>query len=418
MQTPLAVYIGRRFSSVRSKNMLIGVISILSITGLSLGVAILITVLSVMNGFDRELQSRILAMVPHITMSSTRNEQLQDRTVWAEVETNLANVGGVTGSAPYLQLEGMLLANGKSKGIVLNGVDPTAEKKLSIIEDFVLSGTFENLQDRSYQLLIGEALANFLGVSVGDRVTLVSTDVPITPLGEFTRQKRFTVGGVFRVGSQLDTGLAIAHIADAQRVYRLGNTIHGLRLQVDDLFNVSDISRRIRTQVTDDYMISDWTREYGNIYENIRLSKTLVGFLLTLLVAVAAFNIVVSLVMVVREKQGDIAILRTMGTSFGSIRNIFLVQGFSVGLIGTFFGLLLGILLSLTISDVIAWLERALDIQFLSADIYPVNYLPAQIQTGDLILVCALSLFLTMLATLLPAHSAARVDPANALRFE
>jgi lipoprotein-releasing system permease protein len=398
--------------------MLIGVISILSITGLSLGVAILITVLSVMNGFDRELQSRILAMVPHITMSSTRNEQLQDRTVWAEVETNLANVGGVTGSAPYLQLEGMLLANGKSKGIVLNGVDPTAEKKLSIIEDFVLSGTFENLQDRSYQLLIGEALANFLGVSVGDRVTLVSTDVPITPLGEFTRQKRFTVGGVFRVGSQLDTGLAIAHIADAQRVYRLGNTIHGLRLQVDDLFNVSDISRRIRTQVTDDYMISDWTREYGNIYENIRLSKTLVGFLLTLLVAVAAFNIVVSLVMVVREKQGDIAILRTMGTSFGSIRNIFLVQGFSVGLIGTFFGLLLGILLSLTISDVIAWLERALDIQFLSADIYPVNYLPAQIQTGDLILVCALSLFLTMLATLLPAHSAARVDPANALRFE
>jgi len=418
MQIPLAIYIGRRFSSVRSKNMLIGVISLLSITGLSLGVAILITVLSVMNGFDRELQNKILAMVPHITMSSTRNEQLQDRTVWAEVETALANVEGVTGSAPFLQLEGMLLANGKSKGIILNGVDPTAEKKLSIIEDFVLTGTFENLQDRSYQLLIGEALANVLGVSVGDRVTLVSTVVPITPLGEFTRQKQFTVGGIFRVGSQLDTGLAIAHIADAQRVYRLGTTIHGLRLQVDDLFNVSDISRRIRTEITDDFIVSDWTREYGSIYENIRLSKTLVGFLLTLLVAVAAFNIVVSLVMVVREKQGDIAILRTMGTSFGSIRNIFLVQGFSVGLIGTFFGLLLGILLSLTISDIIAWLERALDIQFLSADIYPVNYLPAQIQTGDLILVCGLSLFLTMLATLLPADFAARVDPANALRFE
>jgi lipoprotein-releasing system permease protein len=418
MQTPLAVYIGRRFSSVRSKNMLIGVISLLSITGLSLGVAILITVLSVMNGFDRELQNRILAMVPHITMSSTRNEELRDRAVWAELETALTDVEGVTGSAPYLQLEGMLLANGKSKGIVLNGVDPVAEKDISIIEDFVLAGTFENLQDRSYQLLIGESLADVLGVSVGDRVTLVSTVVPITPLGEFTRQKRFTVGGIFRVGSQLDGGLAIAHIADAQRVYRLGNAIHGLRLQVDDLFNVNDISRRIRTQITDDFIVSDWTREYGNIYENIRLSKTLVGFLLTLLVAVAAFNIVVSLVMVVREKQGDIAILRTMGTSYGSIRNIFLVQGFSVGLIGTFFGLLLGILFSLTVSDVIAWLERALDIQFLSADIYPVNYLPSQIQTADLVLVCGLSLFLTMLATLLPAHSAARVDPANALRFE
>lgn len=418
MQTPLAVYIGRRFSSVRSKNMLIGVISLLSITGLSLGVAILITVLSVMNGFDRELQNRILALVPHITMSSTRNEALQDRAAWAAIENELADVDGVTHSAPFLQLEGMLLANGKSKGIVLNGVDPVAEKNVSIIEGFVTTGDFESLQDRSYQILVGETLATTLGVSIGDRVTLVSTVVPITPFGEFTRQKPFTVGGIFRVGSQLDTGLAIAHIADAQRVYRLGNAIHGLRLQVDDLFNVNDISRRIRTQVTDDLFVSDWTRDYGNIYENIRLSKTLVGFLLTLLVAVAAFNIVVSLVMVVREKQGDIAILRTMGTSFGNIRNIFLVQGFSVGLMGTFFGLLLGILFSLTVSDVIAWLERALDIQFLSADIYPVNYLPAQIQIGDIILVCGLTLFLTMLATLLPAYSAARVDPANALRFE
>ena len=418
MQTPLAVYIGRRFSSVRSKNMLIGVISLLSITGLSLGVAILITVLSVMNGFDRELQNRILALVPHITMSSTRNEALQDRAAWAAIENELADVDGVTHSAPFLQLEGMLLANGKSKGIVLNGVDPVAEKNVSIIEGFVTTGDFESLQDRSYQILVGETLATTLGVSIGDKVTLVSTVVPITPFGEFTRQKPFTVGGIFRVGSQLDTGLAIAHIADAQRVYRLGNAIHGLRLQVDDLFNVNDISRRIRTQVTDDLFVSDWTRDYGNIYENIRLSKTLVGFLLTLLVAVAAFNIVVSLVMVVREKQGDIAILRTMGTSFGNIRNIFLVQGFSVGLMGTFFGLLLGILFSLTVSDVIAWLERALDIQFLSADIYPVNYLPAQIQIGDIILVCGLTLFLTMLATLLPAYSAARVDPANALRFE
>ena len=418
MQTPLAVYIGRRFSSVRSKNMLIGVISLLSITGLSLGVAILITVLSVMNGFDRELQNRILAMVPHITMSSTRNEELQDREAWAEIENDLADVVGVTGSAPFLQLEGMLLANGKSKGIVLNGVDPVAEKNVSIIEDFVTVGDFESLQDRSYQILVGETLATTLGVSIGDRVTLVSTVVPITPFGEFTRQKPFTVGGIFRVGSQLDTGLAIAHIADAQRVYRLGNAVHGLRLQVDDLFNVNDISRRIRTQVTDDLFVSDWTRDYGNIYENIRLSKTLVGFLLTLLVAVAAFNIVVSLVMVVREKQGDIAILRTMGASFGNIRNIFLVQGFSVGLMGTSFGLLLGILFSLTVSDVIAWLERTLDIQFLSADIYPVNYLPAQIQIGDIILVCGFTLFLTMLATLLPAYSAARVDPANALRFE
>ncbi len=418
MQTPLAVYIGKRFASVRSRHFLTGVISLLSVVGLSLGVAILITVLSVMNGFDRELRERVLGIVPHITMQSSRSDFLLDRNTWAEIQTGIQSISGVTGSAPYLQVQGMLLANGKSKGIVLNGIDPEAERDISSIDDFLIDGEYQNLEDRSYSILIGDALADLLGVNVGDRLTLVSTVVPITPLGEFIRQKQFTVGGIFRVGSQLDSGLAIAHMADVQRVYRLGDAIQGLRLQVDDLFDVNTISQDIRSNVSDNFQISNWTWDYGNIYENIRLSKTLVGLLLSLLIAVAAFNVVVSLVMIVKEKEGDIAILRAMGASLENIRNIFLVQGFSIGIMGTGAGLFLGLFFALTVSDIVTLLEKVAGIEFLSADIYPVNYLPSQIEFADVFLVCCVSLLLTVLATLLPARSAALVDPAEALRYE
>lgn len=418
MQTPLAVYIGKRFASVRSRHFLTGVISLLSVVGLSLGVAILITVLSVMNGFDRELRERVLGIVPHITMQSSRSDFLLDRNTWAEIQTGIQSISGVTGSAPYLQVQGMLLANGKSKGIVLNGIDPEAERDISSIDDFLIDGEYHNLEDRSYSILIGDALADLLGVNVGDRLTLVSTVVPITPLGEFIRQKQFTVGGIFRVGSQLDSGLAIAHMADVQRVYRLGDAIQGLRLQVDDLFDVNRISQDIRSNVSDNFQISNWTWDYGNIYENIRLSKTLVGLLLSLLIAVAAFNVVVSLVMIVKEKEGDIAILSAMGASLENIRNIFLVQGFSIGIMGTGAGLFLGLFFALTVSDIVTLLEKVAGIKFLSADIYPVNYLPSQIEFADVFLVCCVSLLLTVLATLLPARSAALVDPAEALRYE
>jgi len=418
MKSPLALYIGKRYASIRSRNQLIGFISLLSILGLSLGVAILITVLSVINGFDRELQNRILAMVPHITMYSGRSDALLTSDDWSVMAAALEGTDHITGTSPFLQVEGMLVANGTSKGIVLSGVDPVAEQDISIIEEFITEGSFNGLDDRSYNMLIGAELAATLNVQPGDRVTLVSTVVPITPLGEFTRKKQFTVSGIFQVGSQLDAGLAVAHVSDVQRVYRLGDAIHGLRIQVDDLFDVNAISDDIRQNISDDFMLSNWTWDYGNIYENIRLSKSLVGFLLSLLVSVAAFNVVVSLVMVVKEKRGDIAILRTMGTSLGSIRNIFLVQGLGIGLMGTGIGLVLGIIFSLTVSDIVSWLESAVDMQFLSADIYPVNYLPSQLQANDLIVVSIIALSLTILATLLPASAAARIDPAEVLRYE
>ncbi len=418
MRKLVALYIGSRYASLRSRNFLVGFISLLTVGGLALGVAILVTVLSVMNGFDREMQQRILGLVPHLTVTTPRLNFLRSEAEWKDTRAIIDNTPGVLGTAPYMQLQGMLLANGHSKGVLLNGVDPVQEAKVSIINNFMQSGSLDALQDKSYHIAIGANLARQLGVKAGDAVTLVSTVVPLTPMGEFTRQKTFTVAAIFSVGSQLDSNLALVNLGDAQRVYRLTNQLHGYRIRTDNLFGVAELTTRLRAAVMMELNYDDWTRSYGNIYENIRMSKALVGLLLSLLVAVAAFNVIVSLMMVVREKQGDIAILRTMGTATATIRNIFLVQGLVIGLIGTGCGVVIGVLLSLSIGDIVAALQAMTGVQFLSADIYPVNYLPSQVQLGDVLLVSALALVLSLLATLYPAARAARTRPAEILRYE
>lgn len=418
MPKSTALYIGSRYASLRSRNMLVGFISLLSVLGLALGVAVLITVLSVMNGFDRELQQRILALVPHITVTSARNEYLLSEDEWQPMVDTIRATEGVRAVAPWMQLQGMLLANGTTKGILLNGVDPAQEEQVSIISRFMTSGSLDALLPGEYGIVIGTGLADVLGVELGDRVTLVSTYVPITPMGEFPRKRAFVVQGIFDVGSQLDSNLALVHLADAQRLYRLDNRIQGYRIQTTDLFEAYAITEALRLSLPEGLSFSDWTYNYGNIYENIRVSKTLVGLLLTLLVGVAAFNVIVSLIMVVRDKQGDIAILRTMGTPLGTIRRIFLVQGFIIGLIGTVLGVVLGIGFALIAGDLVAGLETLFGTHFLSSDIYPVNYLPTEIRAIDVVLVSALALLLSLLATLYPAARAAGVRPAEILRYE
>jgi lipoprotein-releasing system permease protein len=413
-----ALFIGSRYASMRSPNLLVSFISILTVLGLALGVGVLITVLSVMNGFDRELQQRVLALIPHMTVTTSRNVPLRNTDGWIDDLQLMLSNPRVTGAAPYLQLQGMLLANGHSSGILLHGIDPELETRTSIIDDFMAQGSLDTLAEGAYGIVLGSNLARTLEVGVGDSVNLVSTVVPITPLGEFTRQRRFTVMGIFTVGSQLDSNLAYVHMADAQRLYRIGDRIHGYRLQTTDLFAVFDIASNLRQSLSGEVSVNDWSRDYGGMYENIRVSKTLVGLLLSLLVGVAAFNVIVSLVMVVRDKQGAIAILRTMGTSLGTIRRIFLVQGFLIGLIGTGAGLVLGLVLTWSAAPLVDWIQALTGIEFLSSDIYPVNYLPTQIRIDDLVLVCALALLLSLLATLYPAARAARIRPAEILRFE
>jgi lipoprotein-releasing system permease protein len=418
MARAVALYLGGRYASMRSRNALVGFISLLTVSGLALGVAVLITVLSVMNGFDRELQQRVLGLVPHLTVTTPRLNALQTEAEWQPLRELIDRTPGVTGTAPFLQLQGMLLAHGHSKGILLNGVDPPQESAVSIINNFMQQGSLNELADREYRIALGSNLAEELEVGIGDRVTLVSTVVSITPMGEMTHSKPFTVAAIFGVGSQLDSNLALVHMADAQRLYRLGNDIHGFRVQTQNLFDVSQLTETLRASLPVELSYDDWTRSYGNIYENIRMSKTLVGLLLSLLVAVAAFNVVVSLIMVVRDKQGDIAILRTMGTGTHTIRNTFLIQGLIIGLIGTGAGVCIGVLLSLAIGDIVDAVQSLTGVQFLSADIYPVNYLPSQVQVDDVILVSVLALGLSLLATIYPATRAARTRPAEILRYE
>ncbi len=413
-----SVFIGRRYASIRSDNLLVGFISRLSVLGLSLSVAVLIIVFSVMNGFDRELRERILALVPHDTMTTRANEALMNQDQWQVIQSAVNSHPGVNASAPLIQLQGMLLANGSSRGIILNGVEPDAESSVSILPEFITAGSFASLAAGEYSILIGSGIAEYLQLEVGDELTLVSSYLSITPLGEFPRQRSFTVGGIFTIGSQLDNNLALVHMNDAQLLYRLGGSIHGLRIQLHDLFNSSKVIRELQNTVAGDYMYNNWTFDYGNIYDNIQLSKSMVGLLLFFLIAVAAFNVVVSLFMVVKDKQPDIAILRTMGTSFGSIRNIFLVQGFIIALVGTFSGLLLGIIGSIYVSNIFSWVEGLLGMELLSAEVYPINYLPSQLLISDLFVVCTISIVLSLLATSYPAYSAARVDPAQTLRYE
>lgn len=415
----LSTFIGLRYGSIRSSELHTSFISRLSIIGLTLGVAILIMVLSVINGFDRELREKILALLPHMTVSTVQDYPLMSQSEWQPVMDELLQVPGISGVAPQVSLQGMVLGNNKSKGVAVSGINPEFEQSVSILDRYISGGSLDQLQAGEFKILIGSTLAKELNAQIGDKIMLVSSQMSSPLMGFTPRRKNFTVAGIFTIGSQLDSSLVYLNIEDAQRLYRLrNNNIHGLRIQLDDLFAVSQTGTKIRPLLPDPSRISYWTREYGYIYDNIKLSKTLVGLLLLLLVAVAAFNVVVSLVMIVRDKQGDIAILRTMGCSEKQIRNIFFVQGGVIGFMGTGAGLILGIVCALTVSDAFVWLQNMLGMELLSADVYAVNYLPSQLLFRDCLGVALVSFLLCLLATIYPAMAAARVKPAEALRHE
>jgi len=413
MLKSLPITIGLRYTGAKRRNHFISFISGISMAGLTLGVAVLILVLSVMNGFDRELRQRILGMVPHAALYAPDG---MDN--WRELAEEVKQKPGIVAAAPFVQIQGMMSHKGGVQGVMVNGIEPEWEQTVSILPNFIKKGDFFSLEERKYRIILGDLLARKLGVTLGDKITLIMPEASLTPAGLMPRLKRFTVSGIFSVGAELDASFAYIHMADAAKMARMRSEASGLRLQTEDLFKAPKIAWDLIFELDANLNASDWTRTHGNLFQAIKMEKTMIGLLLLIIVAVAAFNIVSTLVMVVTDKQGDIAIMRTLGMSPSSIMAVFMVQGFVIGLVGIVLGTGLGILFALTVTDVVAWVERLLDIQFLNANVYFISYLPSQLLWSDVAVVTISGLLMSFLATLYPAYRASRIQPAEALRYD
>ncbi|WP_296268609.1 lipoprotein-releasing ABC transporter permease subunit [Pseudomonas sp. UBA6562] len=415
MFRPLFVFIGTRYTRAKRRNHFVSFISLTSMIGLALGVVVMIVVLSVMNGFDHEMRTRVLGMIPHATLESS-----QPIDNWPAVAERVKQNPQVLEVAPFTQMQGLLTHDGKVQKVLLNGVDPTLERKVSIIDRFTLQGGLDKLAPGEWGIMIGDKAAAKLGVGIGDKLTFVAPEVSITPAGMFPRMKRFTVVGTFHVGAgEIDGYLGLTNISDLSRLHRWkADQVQGLRLKFDDLFEAPRMAYDIAQHLDGEFYSRDWTRTHGNLYQAIRMEKSMIGLLLLLIVAVAAFNIISTLVMVVNDKRGDIAILRTLGATPRQIMAIFMVQGTVIGVVGTLIGAAVGILAALNVSAAIAGIERLIGHKFLNADVYFIDYLPSQILPQDVWMICGAALALSFLATLYPAWRAARTQPAEALRYE
>jgi lipoprotein-releasing system permease protein len=414
MFRPLSIYIGARYTRAKRRNHFVSFISLTSMIGLALGVLVMIVVLSVMNGFDHEMRTKVLGMVPHATVESS--QPIDD---WRSMATSMQQHPQVLAAAPFVQMQGLLTYNGKVQKVLINGIDPGEERKVSIIGDYFKQGSLDDLVAGEFGIVIGNIAAAKLGVGVGDKVTFVAPEITVTPAGMFPRLKRFTVKGIFHVGAgELDGFVAMANVQDLARLHRWKPTqVQGIRLKFADLFQAPKVAWQLAARLSDDFYARDWTRTQGNLYQAIQMEKTMIGLLLLLIVAVAAFNIISTLVMVVTDKKADIAILRTLGATPGQIMAIFMVQGTVIGVVGTLLGALLGCLMALNISSWIAAVERLSGHKILDAA-YFIDYIPSQLQLNDVLLVCSAALLLSFLATLYPAWRASRTQPAEALRYE
>lgn len=416
MFKPISLYIGLRYTKARRSNHFISFIALVSMIGLTLGVAVLITVLSVMNGFDRELKNRILGMVPQAMVASN-----QIMTDWQSTAKEIEQAPHVKGVAPFTQLQGMLAAYGQVSGIVVTGIDPQYEKNVSIIQDYMYAGSIDELKTGEFGIVIGKKMADDLGLGLNDQVTLVLPEASPSAAGVMPRFKRFKIVGIFNVGAEVDGMLGYIALNDAAALLRLPDGAQGIRMKLDDIFLAPTVSQQmveqLRAKTDRYYYASDWTATHGSLFNAIQLEKTLVGLLLCLIVLVAAFNIVSSLVMVVTDKKSDIAILRTLGASPSTITRIFMVQGTVIGVIGTVAGAILGVILALSVSDIVGFVVKAMGATSLM-DAYFIQYLPSYLKWQDVAIIVSASLSLSFLATIYPARRASKIQPAEALRYE
>ncbi|MCL7745142.1 lipoprotein-releasing ABC transporter permease subunit [Guyparkeria hydrothermalis] len=407
--------IGLRYTRAKRRNRFVSFISATSIIGITLGVTALIVVISVMNGFQDELRERILGMTAHVTVSQ-QGGSLSD---WPSVVDRVDRNPAVQAAAPYIQSEGMLSAGSAVSGAIIRGIRPELEKPVTDIGSHMKQGALEDLAPGEFGIVLGSALARSLGVGVGDKLMLISADVAVTPVGGMLRQRRFTVAGLFEVGMyEYDRGTAMIHLADAQALFRSGESVSGVRLKLDDIFSAPAVARDLNHRLGAPYVAQDWTRSNSNFFRAIQIERTVMFIILSLIVAVAAFNIVSTLVMLVTDKQGDIAILRTLGASPASIMMIFIITGVVIGLIGTLVGVGVGVLIAENIDVIVPWIENAVGIQFMPADVYYISEVPSRLEWNDVGLIGLMAFALSFLATLYPAWRASRVQPAQALRYE
>lgn len=415
MFRPLSIFIGSRYTRAKRRNHFISFISLTSMIGLSLGVLAMIMVLSVMNGFQREMSDRILGMVPHAVIAGN-GQPLDD---WQPLAERVIGSPEVLGAAPVTQLEGMLSYKGTMQPIEINGIDPAAEDQVSILGSKMVAGRLDDLQPGEAGVIVGLMTARRFGLKLGDKLTLIVPELSDAPGGITPRMQRLNVVGVFKVGAELDGSLAMIHRADAAQILRWEpHQVEGVRLKLKDLYRAPQVTSQLIATLGDGYRGEDWSRTQGSLFSAMKMEKTMIGLLLLLIVAVAAFNIIATLIMVVADKRADIAILRTLGATPRQIMTIFMVQGSIIGLTGTVIGTVLGVLGALNVSTLVGWLERVSGQHIFSSDVYFINTLPSELRLEDVLLVTLAALILSFLATLYPAWRAAQTQPAEALRYE
>ncbi|MDA0910519.1 MAG: lipoprotein-releasing ABC transporter permease subunit [Proteobacteria bacterium] len=416
MYRPLPLFIGLRYLRAKKKNQFISIISAISFIGIALGVAVLITVMSVMNGFDEQIKDRILMMVAPVKVYQAGGKLYN----WENLAQTLEQKDKrISGAAPIIEGQGMLSANATNAFAAIQGIDPKYEGSVVPIAEHMQKGILSSLQSGKFNIILGKYLADSLGVKVGDKITLIVPQANLTPAGMIPRLKQFKVSGIFSVSYQYDSYYALVNINDAAKLFQMGNSVSALQLGVKDIYQAPFLKETLNTQILPDFcMARDWTDENKSFFQALQMEKTMMFFILMLIIAVAIFNLLSSLVMVVTDKRSDIAIMRTLGMSSRQIIMTFIIQGLAIGVIGTIIGILLGIVLSVNATEIVNWIQVVFHVQFLSPSVYQIDFIPSKLVMSDLVHVAIASLILSFLATLYPAWSASRVQPAEALRYE